>query len=334
MFLKFLLFILMINCASFCQAQKKQDSIAVDSSFYDYETLFSELDLLLDSLISPRSFTLVNLGIGNGFFSYPSASDYSVNTRRRFTYAPSLSYYDKSGLGISAGSAIVNDGSSMNPYQFSVTGSYDFMKNRNFITGISFSKIMTKHDLPFYTSPLQNEVFAYFTYRKSYFKPSVSMSYGWGNRDDYDEREEKIQNIQLAQQGFTRITTRESIADFNLIASVRHDYYLLDVLSNGDYLRFTPQLSFISGTQQFGFNQTSNTYATVRRNGRSVLYNTENVSLDNQLYFQPISLMAFLKTEYTIRKFYVQPQLVFDYYFPASENNFSTSFVINTGLFF
>jgi hypothetical protein len=108
----------------------------------------------------------------------------------------------------------------------------------------------------------------------------------------------------------------------------------LNTLSKNDYVRITPQISFVSGTQQFGFNQTSTTYATIRRTGRNILYSTENIALDDRLYFQPISLTAFLKTEYSIGKFFVQPQLLFDYYFPATENNFATSFVVSTGFVF
>lgn len=320
--------------ATFCFAQKEKFPPAVDTTFTDYDELFSELDALIDSLTTPRSFTLVNVGFASGFFTYDSKSGTTTATRRRLTYAPALGYYDKSGLGICAGASVVNDGNGMNPYQFSVTGSYDFQQNKSFIAGLALTHYFTKSKLPFYTSPLKNEAYSYFTYRRLWFKPSVALGYGWGSRNDFEDREQKIQNIQLAQNGFTRINTKESVIDFNLTTSVRHDFYFLDAFSKNDYVRITPQISFVSGTQQFGFNQTSNTYATIRRTGRNILYSTENIALDNQLYFQPISLTAFLKTEYSTGKFFFQPQLLFDYYFPAAEKNFTTSFVVSTGFVF
>ena len=317
-----------------CSAQKNKDSIAIDTSFIDYDELFSELDALIDSLTSPRSFTMFNLAMGQAFLTYEGKSENSVaETKRKFLYAPSIGYYDKTGLGLSIGTLVVNDGTGVNPYQFSVTGCYDYLQNKSFITGLSLTHYITKGDLPFYTSPLQNEVYGYFSYRKLWFKPSVALSYGWGSRDGVEERDEQIQEINLTRNGFTRINTRESVIDFNLIASVRHDFYFLKCLSS-DYIRITPQISFISGSQQFGFNQTSNTYATVRRTGRSILYNTENVTLDNQFYFQPISLTTFLKTEYAKGKFYFQPQLILDYYLPGTSNNFAAAFLINAGLVF
>jgi len=318
--------------ATFCFAQKGKDSLAVDTTFTDYDELFSELDKLIDSLTSPQSFTLVNVSFGQSFLAFETKDNLS-ETRRRFMYSPSVGYYDKAGYGIGVGASVVNDGTGLNPYQFSVTGSYDFLKNKAFITGLSLTHYVTKKNLPFYTSPLQNEAYAYFTYRKLWFKPSVGFSYGWGSRANFKEVEEKIQNINLAQRGFTRINTNEKVIDVNLVTSVRHDFYFLNVLAS-DYVRLTPQFSFISGSQQFGFNQTSNTYATVRRTGNSILYNTENLAFDNNVYFQPISLTAFFKAEYAKGKFFIQPQVMFDYYFPASSNNFTTAFLVNTGVVF
>lgn len=332
MSLKQLLTTISLFIAGICAAQKEKPP-AVDTTFIDYDELFSELDYLLDSLLQPRSFTLFNFNIGQSFLTYETKSE-TTETKRRFTYGPSLTYYDKTGFGLGAGTSLVNDGAGMNPYQFSITGSYDYQKNKSFISGISYTHFFTKDDLPFYTSPLRSEAYAYFTYRKWWMKPSVGLSYGWGSRDDFQEREERIQTINLARYGFTRINTKESVVDFNLTTSMRHDFYFLDVLSKNDYVRLTPQISFVSGTQQFGFNQTSNTYAALRATGKYYLYNTENVVFDDQLYFQPVSLTTFLKAEYSTGKFFIQPQLMFDYYFPATKNNFTTGFGLNTGFIF
>jgi hypothetical protein len=101
-----------------------------------------------------------------------------------------------------------------------------------------------------------------------------------------------------------------------------------------DHFRLTPQLAFISGTQKFGFNQSANTYATIVRTGANVLYNSESVFLDDQLKFQPLSLTMFFRGEYSIGKFFIQPQLAFDYYFPTDQENFSALFSINLGMIF
>jgi hypothetical protein len=47
-----------------------------------------------------------------------------------------------------------------------------------------------------------------------------------------------------------------------------------------------------------------------------------------------LSLSGYVKVEYAKGKFFIQPQLVLDYYFPAEENNFMTAFVLNAGVIF
>ena len=317
-------------------AQKPEKQPDIDTSFadLDYDELFNELDLLLDSLTAPRNFGLVNIAAGYNYFSYSSKESYLLESRKKLTYSPTLSYFFKNGLGISANSIVVNDGEKINAYQYNITGSYDYIKNRKFITGISLTHFFTKDSLPFYTSPLKNELYSYFTYRDFWLKPSVAASYGWGSRSAYEEREEYITSARLKANGFTRIKTRESINDFNLVTSVRHDFYWLSVLAKKDYVRITPQIVFTSGTQKFGFNQTSDTYATIPRTGANVLFSSDKVALDDQLYFQPLTLSTYLKTEYSKGRFFFQPQLILDYYFPADEKNLTTAFVMNAGVIF
>lgn len=327
-----ILFSLLLANAAIAQKPAKQQP-AIDTSFTDYDILFNELDALLDSLTAPRNFALFNIGIGNSYFDYESKSSYLLQTQKKLTYTPTLAFFSKTGLGISGTAIILHDGQKINPYQFYVTGSYDYLDNNRLITGIALTHFFTKDSLPFYTSPLKNEAYFYFTYKKFWLKPSVAVSYGWGSRTSYNERQDFITSLRLSLNGYTRINTRESINDFNLITSVRHDFYWLDVLGKGDYIRLTPQLVFTSGTQRFGFNQTSNSYVILRA-GPNILYNSDKVYLDDQTYFQPLSLLSALKAEYSKGKFFFQPQIVFDYYFPAKEKKFGSAFIINGGVIF
>ena len=317
-------------------AQKPEKQPAIDTSFtdLDYDDLFNELDLLLDSLTRPRNFGLFNIAAGYSYFNYESKESYLLTADKKLTYSPTLSYFFKSGFGASVNAIVVNDGQKLNPYQFNLTGSYDYTKKSKFITGVSLTHFFTKDSLPFYTSPLKNEAYSYFTYRGFWLKPSIAVSYGWGSRNSYEDQAAYITSLRIAANGFTRIHTRESINDFNVMGSVRHDFYWLNVISKRDYVRLTPQFVFTSGTQKFGFNQTSSTYATLPRTGANVLYSSDKVHLDDQTYFQPLSLSSYLKAEYSKGKFFIQPQLIFDYYFPADEKNLTTAFVMNAGVIF
>lgn len=332
---KILFSISLLFTLSFVQAQKPHKDLApVDTSFTDYDVLFSELDAFLDSLLTPRSYVMFNVGVRNSVYNFESGSDYTLEAKTKTTITPSLAYFHKTGLGISASSTIINDGEKMNPFLFVVTGSYDYLKSFKFLTGISASRFFTKDSLSFYTSPLQNELYAYFTYRDLWVRPTIAVNYGWGSRSAYYEREEQINAIRLRPRGFTRIDTKETVTDFAVSASLRKDFYWFDIISGNDFIRLTPQLAFTSGTQKFGFNQTAKTYGFTRVTGSNVLYNSEEAYLEDQLDFQPLSLSGIIKTEFSKGKFYIQPQAIFDYYFPAKNKNFSTIFSVNAGVIF
>ena len=312
---------------------KPADPPLLDTTL-DYDLLFRDFDDFMDSILSPRSYFLLSVSASKGFYNFENKSNYSVTTSKKLTYAPTLGYYSKTGLGLTLNGYAVDDGTQMNFFQAGITPSFDYLKNRNLAAGFAYTRFFTKDSLSFYTTPIQNELYAYFTYRKWWIKPMVALSYGWGSRTDYEEREVLLQDLRLRRRGYTYINTEEKVSDFSVMASVRHDFYWLDILSNKDHIRFTPQLTFTSGTQQFGFNQSSTTYATGLRTTSTVLYNTDNFYLDDELKFQPLSLTLFLRTEYSLGRFFLQPQLALDYFFPASDKKFSTLFSVNAGFMF
>ena len=330
---------MLTGAAAFSQAGTKDTTVhpvdmsGIDTTI-DYDELFRDFDAFMDSILTPRSYFLLSVSAGRSNYNFESKSNSTVSSVKKLTYSPLIGYFDKNGLGISANGYIVNDEKNLNLFQAGITPSYDYLKNKNFATGFSYTKFFTKDSLPFYTTPLQNELYAYFTYRKWWLRPSISASYGWGSRTDYEEREELLTDLRLRRRGFTYINTTESISDFSVTASLRHDFYWLDIFGKKDFIRFTPQLAFTSGTQKFGFNQSSNTYATILRTGNNVLYNADNVYLDDQIKFQPLSLSFYLRSEYSLGKFFIQPQAIFDYYFPASTKNFNAVFSVNAGLIF
>lgn len=331
------LIILLFVLCYFNSARSQKDSTFTDPLLdtpVDYDKLFTELDAFLDSLLAPRTYTILNIAAGTGFYDYYSKDDYTLNTKRQVVLAPSIGYYHKSGLGISTSVAILNEEEKLNPYQLLTSLSYDFLNSMKFVTGVSATHYFTKDSLGFYTTPLKNELYAYFTYRALWFKPSVSASYGWGSRSAYEEREEYITSLRLRQNGYTRINTQESITDFNVMISVRHDFYWLNVISKKDFIRVSPQISFASGTQSFGFNQNSNTYGSTRITGKNELYRSENISLDDRLEFQPLYISTSLKSELSIGKFFIQPQFILNYYLPVPDKNISTVFTLNTGVIF
>jgi hypothetical protein len=229
--------------------------------------------------------------------------------------------------------SLINDQHTVTVYQAAATASYDYLKNHKLLTGISFTKFVTKKELPFYTSPLSNEVYAYFSYRNWWLKPAFAAGYGWGSITNVETRKEKIKLLKgKPLNSTTIIETTEAISDLSLSASLKHDFYWLHVLSKRDYFRVTPQVVLTGGTQKFGLSQTSNSYASEKRTGTSVLYDTDNRYLSAHSNFQLLSLSGRLRAEYSKGIYFIQPQLLFNYFFPEKDHRLAPTFIINAGI--
>ena len=311
------------------------DSSALEDDL-DIDALLNDLDLFLDSILAPRSYVLLNVSMTQGYFTFSKRNNVQIKEAKKAIWSPMLGYYDKSGFGISLASYVIYDSSKRYVYQGAFTPSYDYIKNRKLATGISFTRYFTRHRLPFYTSPLQNELNGYFLWRKSWIQPSVAASYGWGSRTDFQRV--RVLYADAVKNALDRGTVpdidtayfiaqnRESIRDFSLTFSLRHDFYWLDIFSKKDHIRLSPMLAASAGTQTFGFNQSSPTFNTVR----SVTYfNKRSISLQQK--FQLLSSTLYLRGEYSYGKFFIQPQLIIDYYFPGEKSNLATFFSINAG---
>jgi hypothetical protein len=331
---------ILLSLAAYSQVTPKdtvavslKDDLEIDTSF-NYDELLDDMGMFLDSLLMPRSYFLASVSVGSNYFNYWRRSFTKLESIKKNLYSPVLGYYHKSGPGLTITGNITDDETKVNLYQFSVSPSFDFIQNSNWIAGISYVRYFTKDSLPFYTSPLQNEFNAYFIWRKSWLQPGLTLSYGHGSRSDFKERERYIQFLRRRRRGsiINTTSTNETVADFSATATVRHSFYWTHILGKKDYIKLTPQLAFAAGTQKFGFNRTSSTYSVNLRNATNLLYNTGDVNVDNELKFQPLSLALYLRPEYVIGKFFIQPQFILDYYFPSEDLN--AVFSLNAGVVF
>ena len=324
-----------VTCAliflCFCLSAKAQKDKA-DSLAY-YSDLFTELDGFLDSLTSPRSVFLLNVGVNNSFVSGSGGTGAPKQREQGITISPALGYFHKSGFGVNAAGYINSlNGGSFAPYQLALTGSFDYLRGHSFFTGISLTRYFTTDSVSFYTSPLETEANIYLVYKRSWLKPSLSATYAWGSTTAYEERQEFLPNLRTRRRpGYTVVTTEERISDFSVTAAVKHDFSWLDKLGKNSVIRVTPQLALTSGTQRFGFNQNTTT-STYKGNSPNILYSSESVALNETSRFQPLSVTAFLKAGISKGAFSLQPQVSLDYYLPAKENNLTAGFVINAAL--
>lgn len=307
------------------------ESLAVDTSL-DYDDMLEDLGDFIDSILAPRNYFLVSASASNGYFNFKNNTGTRVEPKKKLVFSPVIGYYHKTGPGLtlSANGTNTNDGFTM--YQYMVTPSIDFIQSRKWVGGFSYTRYFTKDSVKFYISPLQNELNAYFFWRKSWVQPGVSLSYGWGSRQELKKRERYL--LLIRPRPVIVTTTNESITDFSINTSLRHSFYWLDLSRHNDYIKFTPMIVFSAGTQRYGFNQATMYYVNRPAKTGTIGYNNRNTVLDNNIDFQAQSLSLYLRPEYNIGKFFIQPQVILDYYFPGADNNFTAVFSINAGFMF
>lgn len=314
-------------------AQDKLDSLFKDGDTTRIlDSLFADFDNYLDSLSKRKSLFFIGMGAGSGNFSFDEKNSVYINREQKLILSPSVGYYHKSGVGISTTAYGMSDEGKFSFYQLSVSPSFDMIK-RSFSTGISYAHYFNKDSLGFYTTPIKDEIYAYFSYKKWWVRPTISVSYGWGSRKDYEEQKLRIWSRQLRQLQtyYVNVENVESVRDLSLTASVRKDFDWYDVFTKEDNITFTPVLMANAGTQQFGFNTSySYTFNPVRVNSIP-----SNSDVSDQTSFQMQSISAILRGSYMKGKMLVQPQVLFDYYLlPTDSNPFNTVFSINISLAF
>lgn len=294
---------------SFSQNGGKLDSLfAKGDTTAVLDSLLKDFDSYLDSLTGKKSFFTVNLGIGTGFFSFNEKNTVTVNTQKKLMFSPSVGYFHKSGFGIAASAyTLLNNG--MNFYQYSFSPSFDCIK-KNFSTGIAYTRYLTKDSLDFYTTPIQNELFAYFSYKKWWVRPTLSLSYGWGSEEEYEKREASRLARLLENRYYVTVKNEESVKDFSATVSVRKDIDWYNVLAKSDNITLTPIIMLNAGTQTYGFNTSySYNFSPVRANS---LPSNNDISDNSQFAFQ--SACMAIRGSYLKGRFLLQAQVLFDYY--------------------
>jgi len=297
------------------------------------DSLMKDFDRFLDSISKPKSFFSVSMGVGSGFFNFKSGNVVQLEAEKKAIFSPSVGYFHKIGLGIMVNGYMINEGGKMNMYQYSVTPSFDYIKNRNFSTGIAYSLYKTKKETNFYVTPIENEMFAYFRYKKWWLQPAVSLSYGWGSRTEYKEKQWEILSQRYRNNGGRHavyIRQDESVSDFAVMTSVRHDFDWYGILGKHDNFVITPVLLLTSGTSNFGFNTSYSTNFNVINNN----FLPSNSNITDKTSFEPKSTTLIVRSCYSVGSFFVMPQVLFDYYLHTADKRFNVVYAVMAGVNF
>lgn len=330
--------LLFVTVGMFSPSTANAQSGKLDSLFMQGDTsavmdsLMKDFDSFLDSLHQRKSMFMIGMGVGTGFFSFENKNSVYLSTEKKLLLSPHIGYFHKSGLGLMLSGYAVNDNSKMNLYQVAISPTYDVIK-RAYSAGISYTHYLTKDSVDFYTTPIRNELFAYFSYKNWWVRPGVSVSYGWGSRTDYEQQQYSIwlQRLQRSRSFYITVKNQESVQDLSVTLSVRKDFDWYDVLTKNDNFTITPVLLLNGGTQQFGFN-TSYSYKATAIRANSL---PSNSSISDQTGFGLQSASAVLRCSYMIGKFMIQPQVFADYYIPQTESQrWNTVFSVSASFMF
>ena len=224
----------------------------------DSAAILQDLMNLLDSTDEPTSYTLVTVSIGNRLFSlHNNQLNANQSTSTTIVYNPSAGYFHKSGFSLSAGAYLLNDAvKGFGATQYSITPAYDMAGSDKFSLGVSYTRYFVKDEYSAYSSPIQNDFYASFSYKKTWIEPGIALGYSTGEYKQSIIKDTTINNIHRVL--YDSASFRINAFSMMLSASHRFDWY--SVFKKDDGFEIAPSLLL-----NFGSSTTNITHNTKDR---------------------------------------------------------------------
>lgn len=317
-----LVFIWIVACRGYAQTTpvtKLSDTDSID--------VLNDLRSLVDSANRPVSYAFANIGIGNRLFSL---NNNTLNAKQSNTnvviYSPSIGYFHKSGFGLTAGANLLNDSAGFGVNQYSVSPSYDLTGNKNIGFGISYTHYFVNNKFSAFSSPIQNDFFASFNYKKTWLQPGIGVGYATG---EYNEARYKDTVIAGAKRHFYD-SVNYHLNAFSIMLTAGHPFLWYGVLDKSDGVVFTPTLMANAGSGKTTITHKTNALAIF-----NILNKRGRIPKLQQNEFEMQSIGLNLDLNYTIGNITIEPQLYLDYYLPDTDTKrFSQVFIFNIGYAF
>lgn len=320
---------LLLSRSSYAQHSRLDALFAGSDTTAVMDSLMQGFDAFLDSITKPKSFFSVSAGVGTGLFNFKNTASFDFNVKKRAVYVPEISYFHKSGLGITATAYMMSEAGKLNSYQYAISPSYHYIKQKHFSTGVSFTRYYTRENLTFYTTPIQNELYSFFNYKKWWLEPGFAVSYGWGSKTKFEQREVEVflKRLKSSSTKIINVQRNESIKDLSMLVSVRHSFEWYQLFSSQDMLTLTPIALLSGGTQNFGFNTTFSSNSKFINN--NILPANQNITDKSGLHLQSATLV--MQVEYMRNRFYILPQILLDYYLHLSDKRLNSIYSFTVG---
>lgn len=228
----------------------------------DLQTL-ADLERQLDSLLNrkPKNEWVIGLGFGNNPAYGGKTTDAFRPVNMKSFLSPNVSYNHKSGLYASTYAYYLLGATQRPWFELDLSAGYDYTKSRDFLAGASYTRYFYRDSTDVPPTPITNELFAYFFWRKWWLEPGISLDFGWGKYKESDG----VNNLSIKGN------------DFNVILDVRHPFLFLDVLKKDDAILVMPVASLTTGTAKYFSNLKGFRYA----NRSSIVEKQEKKEMGN-----------------------------------------------------
>lgn len=315
---KFLLVIILthLHCIGLAQTttMTEAEKAALDSMLKDDEFM----NMLKDAL-TPKSYFLISAGLGNSYFSTKNKQVNASQLESQLVITPSVGYFHKSGLALTATSYLSTFDGQMNFYQFGISPSYSLTKSKKIGATVSYTHTFVRTGYQRVASPIRNELYGNIYLKKFWLQPGISLGFSGGRYTDYYK-------IDTVLNGIRRIlidTADIKLRIFSANVFVKHNFEFYKLLSKKDGMSVTPQLIMNAGSQKFSVVH-NNPIFTRLKNFNSERFKNLGKRTDKTSF--TIQSLAFnLDINYVIGKFGFEPQVYLDYYLPdTTDNRFTT----------
>ena len=290
----------------------KQDKSRLDSMLNTDEFLSMFDD-------SARSYFDISLGFGNGTFSTQNQAVNATGFTNQLVLTPALFYFFKSGFNAGLTTFLTNENNKLSLYQTGTSVGYGY-GGEKISTGISYTRYFGDNKKYNGKSIYQNELFGYLKYTKPFIQTGISLGFANGT---YKQTELVfLSNINR----FVLDSTDNKTSYFSATFSIEHNFEFENVFTKKDGLTILPIFMVNSGS-----DKVNSTHLNRIFNRPRVPLSVKKTSQANKMQLQ--SIASSINITYGIGKFYVQPNVYFDYYLPETTGQRFSSIVSLTAGF-
>ncbi len=290
---------------------------------------------MINDFGNPSSYFKINVGVGNNLYDANNKSVESLQNTSQLVFSPSIGYYDKSGLGISFTGYLFNANNKTDFYQYALSPSYNYNTGKAINASLYYTHYFVKDVYTVHTSPIQNEFYGSVNLKKLWLKPGILVGYSTGKSHEIIKIDTtiKVQNQQIRIKYIDTATIQ--LNSFSFAATLEHEFGFYKLFSENDALGFIPQLSLISGINKYvvSHKSTQSDYNTFTKKKIKRTRHFQSQSNNDKYELQSVALDLYL--QYSIGKFYFEPEAYLDYYLPkTNDKRFIRIFNLNFGITF